>query len=352
MPEEQNTHDITHPEPVLGSLLAEPTQVKPLVRQGERRRHERPTGPETAKQDEQFRRVILIHKRFGDDPAFRELFYERTSEALERLKTLMPSRETQTETGDQELSIIAEVEATFLAEKEMLKNAAEKDSITDPLTGAYNRRGFDQKLLEAFDGVRTSGKSATLAELDLDHFKRVNDTLGHDGGDIVLEKTVEFLKQVLGDKGYIGRYGGEEFYILFQNMNPQETKDFLEGIRGDMPKFLRTQLSEKQINTDHQLTASWGVAALSAETSIEDAKKATDTALYAAKQNGRNRVVSFEDIELEERAELNNAVESIKQRADLAAKELIRRMEESPYTRWQNRQVSPSIPLPEEPQKI
>ena len=159
-------------------------------------------------------------------------------------------------------------------------------SQTDPLTGAYNRNFFQSRAAKHWTDWKTIGRPFCIATVDLDHFKLVNDTMGHAIGDLALCETVKRLKSHLRSGDTIVRLGGEEFCVL------------LGGVSQDIAAPLVTRMHKvidaEPMKTDAGLlavTASIGVASVDYEDeNFEETLARSDAALYAAKRNGRNRV--------------------------------------------------------------
>ncbi|MDG2535604.1 GGDEF domain-containing protein [Sphingomonas sp. HITSZ_GF] len=156
-----------------------------------------------------------------------------------------------------------------------LRDAAERDV----LTGLRNRRGF----LDAAAHLR-SGTRATLALVDIDFFKRINDIFGHDEGDLVLQEFSHRLTETMRRSDLIARWGGEEFAILIPGMGPREAQAMMER--------LRTALHADPIgpNPEEPVTFSCGLAFLRGPDQIAVAMQRADKALYAAKHGGRDRI--------------------------------------------------------------
>lgn len=158
---------------------------------------------------------------------------------------------------------------------------------SDPLTRIYNK-GY---LLEALDAEFKRAKALhnefCLLFFDLDHFKKVNDTYGHDGGDFVLKEFTSMIKTGhLRPKDIFARYGGEEFVVLLANTNSKEALDLGERIRAAVETHAFIY-EGKRI----PITTSIGIAELTTEVeSPQTLIKAADKALYSSKSNGRNRV--------------------------------------------------------------
>ena len=155
---------------------------------------------------------------------------------------------------------------------------------TDGLTGLANRRAFDQQLDEQFRSFAQSRRPFSLAMIDIDHFKKINDTYGHPAGDAVLREMSNRLKLHLTDPIQIARYGGEEFAIV---LDLPLDKASLEIDR------LRTAIAATSIEAEGkklQVTISCGVAEVLQDERIGKLVRRSDEALYSAKLGGRNRV--------------------------------------------------------------
>ena len=154
----------------------------------------------------------------------------------------------------------------------------------DPLTGLFNRR----KMLELFEleikRSRRSRKPFTIAMADIDSFKSVNDTYGHECGDEVLKSISEILRKECRESDYICRWGGEEFLLLFIDTNLSTAKDVADRI------LLVFENKKNICMNNFTTTLSMGIAEFSADLSIEQILKNADDALYKAKKNGKNRV--------------------------------------------------------------
>jgi diguanylate cyclase len=155
-------------------------------------------------------------------------------------------------------------------------------SRNDSLTGVFSRRYWEQRLLEEFERCQRSGEIACVMMVDIDHFKKINDTHGHLIGDRVLKQFGELLQQ-LRSSDITGRYGGEEFAILLPNSNLEESLLVAERLRQD--------IESTQFDSIDKCTVSIGIASLDRQ--YDDAYKwldSADQALYQAKKEGRNKV--------------------------------------------------------------
>lgn len=178
---------------------------------------------------------------------------------------------------------------------EETKYASERDS----LTNLYNARVFTNRIEEAFRYLQTGEwRTVSLLIVDIDHFKKVNDTYGHQSGDAVLIQVAKFLEEMVGDRGLLARYGGEEFVVLLPNMDKNEARDFGEWIRRrieDEQFVIYNDLADERQEVTVYLTVSIGLANAPDDTDEEMSLiRCADRALYlGAKQVGRNRVAEY-----------------------------------------------------------
>ena len=164
-----------------------------------------------------------------------------------------------------------------------------KLATTDSLTGLFNRRHFMDKLQEEIARYARYRTPLSIALLDVDHFKKINDEYGHDAGDFVLTEMGTLLRSAVRSTDSACRYGGEEFLIVFPSTDLMGSEVFGER--------LRAQISKHNFYYDHNyipVTVSVGLAEAYPEISNPDLLlKLADKALYAAKKDGRNRVISY-----------------------------------------------------------
>ncbi|MFV8798687.1 GGDEF domain-containing protein [Yersinia sp. LJYL362] len=153
----------------------------------------------------------------------------------------------------------------------------------DKLTQLNNRSSVDYRL----NNINHNRQACGLLILDLDHFKSVNDTYGHDGGDILLTEVGKLLRSTIRDEDFVGRYGGEEFIIITHSHDPQAIKVVAERIRQRV-ESLDVELPDGR---KVKVTISIGASLYLPGMSMLKALKMTDEALYQAKNQGRNQVV-------------------------------------------------------------
>lgn len=174
------------------------------------------------------------------------------------------------------------------------------EASTDQLTKLPNRKAFDEKLDFETKNAARSGKPLTLLFTDIDHFKKFNDTWGHQTGDTVLRLVSLCLDQNVTEPQMAARFGGEEFAVVLPNTSLEDSKAIAENIREVVAK---KKLQRKSTGEDlGHITISIGVAQFNPGEPIADFVHRADACLYAAKRAGRNRVVceSDPDIDLTE----------------------------------------------------
>jgi len=155
--------------------------------------------------------------------------------------------------------------------------------MTDMLTGLYNRHKMDQELTQQKAVANRYNTNFAVMILDIDHFKRINDTFGHNVGDTSLKAFAQILREQTRESDLVGRWGGEEFLILI----PEADKVSLE----QMAENLRANVERYPFDVVGQLTTSVGVAVYHPGESIRELVSRADNALYRAKNSDRNCVV-------------------------------------------------------------
>ncbi len=191
------------------------------------------------------------------------------------------------------------LEASLSASKQEIEQLQQNlatvriESLTDPLTSLSNRKCFDGALAKAIAEAKDKGKPLSLMMADVDHFKMFNDKFGHQTGDQVLRLVAVSLKQSVKDRDIAARYGGEEFVIALPNQMLASAIALADQIRrAVMAKELMKRTSGERLG---RVTVSMGVAELRSNDSAQSLIERADNCLYAAKRNGRNRVMSEVD---------------------------------------------------------
>jgi len=169
---------------------------------------------------------------------------------------------------------------------------ARREAEIDHLTGLPNRRAFEAVLEQEIETAKAAGEPICVAFCDIDHFKRINDSHGHEAGDRVLRTVARSLASISNDKCHVARHGGEEFVILLRGKSIDEAWTLLDAAR-------ETMASRKLINraTDMpfgRISFSGGISDLHAYPTARQALRAADDALYQAKSAGRNQILRAE----------------------------------------------------------
>ncbi|MGD9569334.1 MAG: diguanylate cyclase [Sedimentibacter sp.] len=167
-----------------------------------------------------------------------------------------------------------------ISERIRLREELEMQSLTDFLTGTYNRRYFMERLESEINRAKRNGKEFSLAMLDIDHFKNINDRFGHNAGDIVLKSIAEMIKDRIRNIDCLARWGGEEFMILLTDTPISKANVLLEELRQGISKINISGMSN--------FTGSFGVVGFNSSDTTETMVQKADSMMYAAKSAGRN----------------------------------------------------------------
>ena len=184
----------------------------------------------------------------------------------------------------------------LLTAREHLENQTEELTLLtriDPLTSLLNRRAAIDDFTKIINQLHRNFVPVSFLLIDIDWFKKINDTYGHDRGDEILIDLSSILKKVTRTSDIVARWGGEEFLVVLYNSNLENTRVFCER--------LHREVNSIKLTTDNKLSISIGVAALKTDNLtcsdvIEKHLKEADIALYEAKNNGRSRTEFFDDI--------------------------------------------------------
>jgi diguanylate cyclase (GGDEF)-like protein len=174
--------------------------------------------------------------------------------------------------------IVATVVRVLAARNERLVARLRAELRIDPLTGLLNRRGLSERSESEIARSRREDQPLAVVALDVDHFKRINDTHGHDAGDRALIELAAVLREQTRGSDIVARTGGEEFLVVLPNADMHAATEFAERLRA-------------AVEANGRMTISAGVAASSRPETIFALTDAADEALYAAKRAGRNRVI-------------------------------------------------------------
>lgn len=181
---------------------------------------------------------------------------------------------------------IVRLQSEFIDAREKLRDLSNRD----PMTGLFNRRAIQRKFRDRQQDPTEAGHTLSCLLLDIDHFKLINDTHGHDVGDLVIIEVGRRIREVVGTTGLVSRYGGEEFLLVF----PRTENDVAFKYAEELRIAIRSTPLVTEDGTAVNLTVSLGLASakLHADDIIETYVKVADEALYEAKESGRDRVIS------------------------------------------------------------
>ena len=165
------------------------------------------------------------------------------------------------------------------------KKRLEEISITDPLTNVYNRLYLDKSYAYEVQRAKRYNNSFSIILVDIDHFKEINDTYGHNVGDNVLKEIAAILKENIRQTDKLGRWGGEEFLIICPQTNYENARIIAEN--------LRTIFCNHKFSSIENLTCSFDVSMYDINAKHDETFIKADKALYIAKNEGRNKVVVY-----------------------------------------------------------
>lgn len=173
-----------------------------------------------------------------------------------------------------------------------LSEYAEKRVNLDPLTNLLNKRATKEYAMEALENAKKDGSLVTFVMIDLDNFKSINDTYGHMFGDETLVNVARIMKEAVGDRGEVGRIGGDEFFLVLKGFadNDAAIRPVLRGIRSNVAMYFRNKLD------DMNVTCSVGTATFPKDAdNYDDLFKLADHCVYVAKSMGRNRYIIYRE---------------------------------------------------------
>jgi diguanylate cyclase (GGDEF)-like protein len=176
-----------------------------------------------------------------------------------------------------------------ILESKMLMDVLRERNLIDGLTGLYNRKYLDEFIDKKMPQELTRGTTYAVMFLDIDYFKMINDTYGHDAGDAILQKLSKTMKAAITDKEFIIRFGGEEFLIIMKNPTEDSAHELATRINKEFSEIVFTFNNES-----FSKTVSIGYAFFPTDTDqIWKCIKYADLCLYEAKETGRNKVIKF-----------------------------------------------------------
>jgi diguanylate cyclase (GGDEF)-like protein/PAS domain S-box-containing protein len=189
---------------------------------------------------------------------------------------------TDFEDTKEQLGNINKMMKNKVDELHSMTTSLEKKATIDSLTGIYNRMKFEEIMDEEIERISVNGKDLSILLLDIDYFKAINDTYGHQAGDTVLKELSSLISENIKTSDILARWGGEEFVIILPGTNVDGAFQFAEK--------LRKIIKHNHFTDIGKMTASFGVGQLGEYETKSTLFEKVDKALYIAKNNGRNRV--------------------------------------------------------------
>lgn len=201
-------------------------------------------------------------------------------------------------------SIVTFVDIT---ERVLLERKLQKLASTDGLTDLFNKNTLIEHAQRTLKELSNESPGIAFIMFDVDHFKKVNDTFGHEAGDLVLAGVAEVIRRVLDGNGIAGRYGGDEFVLCLPDTSAQEARAYSERIRAEVER-MEIFAQDRRVEVTSSVGAAHARRAAmigSAEPDMQTLMRQADQALYRAKKMGRNRVVLYGEADSEETLKAN-----------------------------------------------
>jgi diguanylate cyclase len=224
----------------------------------------------------------------------RSLGADPSSEALRGVVADLSdaTRDMQAQNVEVERALAASTSEVAMLREQLQE--VRKEAATDPLTRLANRRAFDEEIESVRSGAEATGEPFCLVLLDIDHFKKFNDTWGHQTGDQVLRYVAGIIRKRVSPPRFASRFGGEEFAFILPGENLFDASPLVSSILKDVSS---TSIRRRSTNDNLGIiTLSAGIAAFRSGESVHDLVERADTNLYSAKRRGRNRMVIESEI--------------------------------------------------------
>jgi diguanylate cyclase len=252
------------------------------------------------------RRIVAVHEAIDTamttanaysgalQAATGDLSGEPTPDALQLMARRLLAETRRMQDANHQLEEKLQASREDISQLQRDLDDVRREAMLDPLTKIYNRKFFDEGLIKAINEAKTTGAPLSLMLLDIDQFKRFNDTWGHQTGDQVLRLVAMTLKSNIKDKDVAARYGGEEFAAVLPETDLEGAMIVAENVRKAVQakELLKRSTNEKL----GRITASFGVATFRRGDTPSTFIERADRCLYAAKHAGRNKVISENEL--------------------------------------------------------
>jgi diguanylate cyclase len=218
---------------------------------------------------------------------------DQSPEELRKLVDGLMAATRAMESRTKELEVELQRSSHEVTDLKTKLDSVRKESLTDPLTGIANRKALDNELSQAIEQARANGEALSVVMCDIDHFKKFNDTWGHQTGDQVLRLVAHCLSENVKGRDTAARYGGEEFAVILRQTSLDAAISVANQIRSSVEsKKLMKKSTGDILGT---ITISGGVAELRPDDAAATLIQRADECLYAAKHSGRNCIVAKSD---------------------------------------------------------
>ena len=231
-------------------------------------------------------RVVVAVRDINEMETIDETMLDITEQPVD---SIQPTALNDPELAVGKVALAPIIKGEQILESKILMDVLRERNLVDGLTGLYNRKYLDEFIEKKMPQELLLGSTYAVMFLDIDYFKMVNDTYGHDAGDAILQKLSKTMKAEISDKDFIIRFGGEEFLIIMENPTEESAKDLATRINSEFAKLVYTFNNES-----FSKTVSIGYAFLPSDTDqMWKCIKFADLCLYKAKETGRNKVIRF-----------------------------------------------------------
>lgn len=260
-------------------------------------------GPELGKMRDSLRRILSeilgqIVTASDETEQFRNILHKYSNTLVDSaspnaIRDIVNSVVDETKGMEQSNKCLEEKLKSNAQEMERLRielTRAKEEALVDSLTQLSNRKAFSQKYEQSINLIRESGGQLSLLIIDIDHFKKINDTHGHLVGDEILRLVASAMKETVKGTDLVSRFGGDEFSILL----PDTPLQGAVTVASNLIQLLGNKKLKRKSTGDsiNKITLSIGATSYKADEPSEEFIKRADDALYFSKQNGRNRVTS------------------------------------------------------------